>query len=412
MLAKTPVKLALVTLLVGAALAGRPSFEDQAIWWTAGVLLLGVFNVLFTAPGTAPVRVCTIALTPFALLSHNGVMVFAVLALLVWPPAFMVAWMLAQRTRGEASSSGEREAASKRARIVLAALIGAVAIAVVAYRLLVGQGLGQTAALFIGIPALLAIVVTWVATPCSAIGVAIKAVTVGLLVSMLFLWEGMICILMSAPLFYAMAILVASAIEVGRRRDQRHSNKIFSCLFLLALVPMSLEGVMPLTTVNREESIASSKIVHASSAAVGRALFQEPRFERALPPFLRIGFPWPEATRIEQQAGSTRWVIQVRGGEMLLNGMEHRIGDLVLELEESRPGLVRWRAASDSSHMTHFLTWREVVVAYEPVDAATTKVTWTLRYSRGLDPAWYFGPMERYAARLAAGYLIDAVATP
>ena len=37
---------------------------------------------------------------------------------------------------------------------------------------------------------------------------------------------------------------------------------------------------------------------------------------------------------------------------------------------------------------------------------------WTLRYRRLLDPAWYFGPWERYAVRLAAGYLIDTVATP
>jgi hypothetical protein len=411
MLAKTQVKLALVALLVGAALVGRPSFEDRAIWWTAGVLLFGVFNVLFTAPGTEPIRAITIGAAALGLLSPSGIALFFVFALLLWPPAFMVAWTLAQRTRGEVAGPGERETASTRARTVLAALIGAVAIAAVTYRLLLGRGLGQTAALFIGIPALLAIIVTWVVTPGSAKGVAIKAVTVSLLVSMLFLWEGMVCILMSAPLFFAVAILVASAIE-SASGPERHSNKIFSCLFLLALVPMTLEGVMPLTTVDRDESISCSKIVHASSAAVGRALFQAPRFERAFPPFLRIGFPWPEATRIEQQASSTRWVIQVRGGEMLLNGMEHKIGDLVLELEESRPGLVRWRAASDGSHMTHFLTWREVVVAYEPVDAATTKVTWTLRYSRGLDPAWYFGPMERYAARLAAGYLIDAVATP
>jgi hypothetical protein len=97
---------------------------------------------------------------------------------------------------------------------------------------------------------------------------------------------------------------------------------------------------------------------------------------------------------------------------MRLNGMEARTGDLILELEEARAGLVRWRAVSDSSHVTHFLAWREVIVQWEPVDASTTKVTWTLRYRRGLDPSWYFGPMERYAARLAAGYLIDAVATP
>jgi hypothetical protein len=62
--------------------------------------------------------------------------------------------------------------------------------------------------------------------------------------------------------------------------------------------------------------------------------------------------------------------------------------------------------------MTHFLRWREIDVTWAPVDSVTTRVTWTVRYERGLDPAWYFGPMERYAVRLAAGYLIDSVATP
>ena len=46
------------------------------------------------------------------------------------------------------------------------------------------------------------------------------------------------------------------------------------------------------------------------------------------------------------------------------------------------------------------------------IGGGDTKVTWTLHYRRSLDPAWYFGPWERYAARLAAGYLIDSVATP
>jgi hypothetical protein len=97
---------------------------------------------------------------------------------------------------------------------------------------------------------------------------------------------------------------------------------------------------------------------------------------------------------------------------MRIDGIEPRAGDLILVLEESRPGRVRWRAVADDSHMTHFLSWREAIVQWESVDAHATKVAWTLRYRRGLDPSWYFGPWERYAARLAAGYLIDSVATP
>jgi hypothetical protein len=105
-------------------------------------------------------------------------------------------------------------------------------------------------------------------------------------------------------------------------------------------------------------------------------------------------------------------VVEMRGGEMLLNGIEQRTGDLVLDLEEARPGLARWRVVSDTSHMTHFLLFRESTVQWEAIDRQSTRVTWTIRYDRRLDPAWYFGPMERYATRLAARYLIDAVATP
>ena len=96
------------------------------------------------------------------------------------------------------------------ARIALAALIGAVALASLAYRLLVDHGLQQTAALFVGIPALLAIVVVFAVSPRSATGVACKAVTVGLLVSLLFLGEGMLCVVMSAPLFYLIAVAIGT----------------------------------------------------------------------------------------------------------------------------------------------------------------------------------------------------------
>jgi hypothetical protein len=102
----------------------------------------------------------------------------------------------------------------------------------------------------------------------------------------------------------------------------------------------------------------------------------------------------------------------MRGGEMRLDGMEPRAGDLVLELEDARPGRLRWRAISDDSHMTHFLSWQYATVEWRALDAHTTAVTWTLQYRRGLDPSWYFGPWERYVAGIAAAYLIDAVATP
>jgi hypothetical protein len=299
----------------------------------------------------------------------------------------------------------------RASRLTAAAIIAAVALAALAFRLLVFNGLQQTAALFVGIPALLAIVVVLAVSPRSATGVACKAVTVALLVSLLFLQEGILCVAMSAPLFYVVAIGIGASVDIARRRGARVAPRWLGAVILVTL-PASFEGVTPATTVQRGETIAVTRVVHASAQDVERALFAAPRFDRTRPRYLRSGFPSVTATRIEHDAAGTRWVMTVRGGEMRLNGMEPREGELVLRLDEQRPGLLRWRAVSDSSHTTHFLRWRESLVEWESVDATTTKVTWTLRYERGLDPAWYFGPMERYAVHLAAAYLIEAVATP
>jgi hypothetical protein len=299
----------------------------------------------------------------------------------------------------------DRQDGGRSAQYAVAGLVVMLSIAVVAYRLLLGNGLGQTAALFIGVPALAAIAAVF-APARSALGVAMKAVTIGLLIAMMFLQEGAVCVLLSAPLFYLVALVIGWA--VGRSKSGREPNHVASWMALTAILPMSLEGVLPATTIARDVRVSETRIIGAPSAAVERAIASTPRFDRPLPPFLAIGFPRPAAAWID----GNRWIIRMRGGELRLSGMEPRTGDLVLMCDERAPGAVGWRAMSDNSHMTHFLNWTASRVSWQAIDARTTRVTWTLEYRRGIDPAWYFGPMERYAMHLAAGYLIDAVATP
>jgi hypothetical protein len=56
--------------------------------------------------------------------------------------------------------------------------------------------------------------------------------------------------------------------------------------------------------------------------------------------------------------------------------------------------------------------WQRSEVTWAEVAPGRTRVTWTLRYRRLLDPAWYFGPLEKAANQQGAGYLIDNLATP
>ena len=376
---------------------------------TAGLLAFIVANLALVFPGTRRVRFTAFGVALYALLWPESRTVILVLLWLVWPPALLVAWALGRDVEPAEDVEQERPPAATRARVAISAIIAATAVASLAYRLLVQHNLQQSAALFVGIPALLAIVVVFLASPRTATGVACKAVTVGMLMSVVLLGEGFLCIAMSAPLFYLVAVATGLGIDRARRHFEDGAFTTFTCIAALVFVPMSLEGVTSSTSFNRDEWVTETRIVRASPADVERVLFEQPRFERVLPAYLRAGFPRPISTRIEH---GTRWIVRMRGGETRLNGTEPKMGDLVLQLEESRPGFLHWRAVSDDSHMTHFLAWREATVSWRPVDAYSTEVTWSLRYRRGLDPAWYFGPWERYATRLAAGYLIDAVATP
>jgi hypothetical protein len=403
------IKAAVVAALLAAAAFGDRAATPLPV--TIGLLAFGLFNTLVTPPGTAWVRGYAIAGSLSALLLRGMFGFVALLAWMAWPPAYLVAWAMSNASVAPPDTDPPEERfGGVPARVALSAVIASVALASLAFRFLRDEGLQQTSALFVGIPALLAIAVVFGVSPRSATGVAVKAVTVGLLVSLLFLGEGMLCVVMSAPLFYLVAVAIGKVAD--RRRDTEIAgSRLYSGLFLLALVPMSLEGVTHSTSFNRDEVVSRTALVQASAEEVGRALLATPRFDRALPLYLRVGFPRPTAARSDA-AGTGRWIVTFRGGEMRIDGMEPRAGDLVLDLEEARPGFLRWRALSDGSHMTHFLDWQESSVAWEAADERSTRVTWTLRYRRGLDPAWYFGPWERYAVGLAAGYLIDAVATP
>ena len=143
----------------------------------------------------------------------------------------------------------------------------------------------------------------------------------------------------------------------------------------------------------------------APAAEVERALSSSPRVDLPLPFYLRLGFPRPvEAHGAGLRPGDLRH-IHFAGGD-------GAPGDLILVVSDSSPGHVRFRAISDQSKIAHWLAWESCEVDWSAQDAGHTRVAWTLRFRRSLDPLWYFRPWERYAVRLAAEHLIRANATP
>ena len=272
------------------------------------------------------------------------------------------------------------------------------------YRLIFARGLQQTAALFVD-PAILAVVVVF-AAPRSALASPAGA-TVALLVSMMFLERNR---LHQMPRSLRRIGVASTMTWVYRRRDDS-TVTLRSCVVLLLVVPMSLEGMTEWTSFDRAERVAASKIVDASFDAVSQALFERPRFDRVRPLYLRAGFPVPVATAIERTAGKGRWVISFRGGEMRLDGIEARSGDLVLESSRRHVQGSCGGAPSRIPAMTHFLNWGDVTVQWEPAASGKTRVTWTL----DAVASWTWRVFRSVGALRDATRrrgMIDAVATP
>jgi hypothetical protein len=268
------------------------------------------------------------------------------------------------------------------------------------YRLLMHVGLGHTALMFMGIPALLAILLALTPKAKTVTGGILKGITLALLIVAPLLGEGYVCILMASPLFYAVGIVVGLIVDGLRKK-----GATLSCIALV-LLPMSLEGVIPALTFGRGQTVAVTRVVNAPPAAVEQAMARSPRVDARLPAFLRIGFPRPlEAHGEGLLVGATR-TIHFAGAE------GDPPGDLVMRVEESRPGYVRFATVSDQSKLTQWLLWDSSEVEWKAIDADHTRVTWRIHFERQLDPAWYFVPWERFAVHEAGIYLIDANATP
>lgn len=270
------------------------------------------------------------------------------------------------------------------------------------YRLLVWRHLEQTSLLFMGIPGLLAVALAAGRKTKTVTGGIMRATAIGLLLSGPLLGEGFICILMAAPIFFLVAAAIGLIIDWSNRKNK---PAILPCLVLLGLSPMTLEGAHPRLSFNREEAVTVTRSVAASPEEVSAALAQSPRLDQPIPFFGRLGFPRPTKSHGEGlQPGALR-VTHFAGGE-------GHPGDLVLKVAESRPGHVLFRVVSDHSKIAHWMDWESSEVDWQSTDPLHTQVTWTIRFRRSLDPAWYFRPWERYAVGLAADYLIQTNATP
>ncbi|GAB10814.1 hypothetical protein GOARA_063_00130 [Gordonia araii NBRC 100433] len=281
------------------------------------------------------------------------------------------------------------------------------------YHALKDNGLHQSAALYVGIPVVLAVILVLTAPSERATGTAMKVTTILLLLSIPVLGEGACCVLMAAPIFYLFVYLAAAGFDNVRRRGGDDRPTAFALVVPALLLLMALEGTMPMLTSRADEASTATRIVDLPSSEVAAALARPLKLDVRRTGILAIGFPTPLRDSGGLTVGATRTIE--------FDGAHHRSGPtaqhhwgtaasaLVLRVENVTPDSVTFVPVGDTTPIASWLRWERIDVSWRAVDRDRSEIRWQLHYTRLLSPAWYFGPIERIVTTRTADYLIRAV---
>ncbi|MCZ0991986.1 hypothetical protein O1L44_00905 [Streptomyces noursei] len=162
-----------------------------------------------------------------------------------------------------------KRAPMTRARRQLVGVLVVLFAAMLLYKVLHAGDLEQTALFYVGLPAFIALAVAVGARPKSVTGTALAAVTVGLALAGPLLDEGIICLVMAAPLFYLLAVIIAAPVDLARRRARKGQGgrtHAFATVPLIALLALEGTGAYELPWTGPPPSPAPSRRAPRSSS--------------------------------------------------------------------------------------------------------------------------------------------------
>ena len=283
-------------------------------------------------------------------------------------------------------------------RGMFALVLVILATAAVGMAVTIGQGHQDSAMLFVGLPTLLALAIALSPPARNAYGITAKAITVALLCAAVMLHEGAICVLLAAPLVYAVGLTVAAIV----RRSLRGTMAVVPLALLLGM-----EGMTPGLRAVPDQTVTRTRTVSLAPAEVGRRIAEGPDLTATEPSFLLGNMPLPRHVAGSGIDPGDRWVFHFDGDNHGPGGI--LATEVVEELMSPTGGRVTFRTVSDASIVARWLDWNTAVLEWHATDADTVTVTLTVHFTRGLDPSWYFGPLENAMVGASGEYLLDTL---
>ena len=235
----------------------------------------------------------------------------------------------------------------------------------------------------------------------------ILAAFIVMLASSAILFEGFLCVLMAAPIYLFFASLTFAFGRPHPNYDEKSVGNVFRVSVVpLAVVILSVEGLTDTTSFPREEVITRTQIVALTPEDIHANLARPVHMDADRSAFLSL-FPLPDRVEADTFAqGETHKAFFTYRRWGFTN--VHK-GETHLHMKTVEPLRIETEVTKDTSYFSHYLSVHGTTIDLAPQADGTTEVSLTIRYRRELDPAWYFGPMQRRAIRESADYLIENV---
>lgn len=221
------------------------------------------------------------------------------------------------------------------------------------------------------------------------------------------LFEGFLCVLMFMPIYIFFAIIGFAF--APKEFPIMNKPDVFRISFVpLTIAILSLEGITTSLSMEREHSITRTQLVNLTPAQIHDNLKRPIHLDAERSAFLSL-FPLPTHVEAGSLTAGDIHKAHFKYKRWGLDGINVKTGETWLKMAFVEPLHIRTEVVKDTSYFSHYLTIHGTDIQLKPIDSDTTEISLTINYRRELDPAWYFGPMQKAAIKESGDYLIEHI---
>jgi len=284
-----------------------------------------------------------------------------------------------------------------------------IGIASIAIRFLLDTRFGTTAILYVAIPFIISFLIFQFTPPGQKNSFArhMRTATIVMLGSSAFLFEGFICVLFFYPIYIIIVGLSYAIATSGRAsKEKGENNSLKASIVPLIVMVMSVEGVAPSTSFERQNAVTRAFIIDADVATI-QANMAAPIILPKKRNWMLSIFPLP----IETRAGSLS-VGDVHEMDFIYKRWfftNVKRGKMALRIDSVSNTQITTTLTENTSYLSTYINIKGSEINFMPLPDGRTHVSLTMNYERLLDPAWYFGTLQHYAVSQMCDYFVEAV---